>query len=61
MRHSLLAAFDEADKDTMRAVIVTGGARLGAGADLSKGEETFNYEKRANCGPTVSTGTVAAW
>ena len=48
MRHSLLAAFDEADQDDkVRAVVVTGAGRaFCAGADLSKGEETFNYEKR---------------
>ena len=48
MRHSLLAAFDEADADDdVRAVIVTGAGRaFCAGADLSKGAETFDYEKR---------------
>ena len=53
MRHSLLAAFDEADKDDqVRAVIVTGAGRaFCAGADLSKGEETFNYEKRGELRP----------
>ena len=50
MRHSLLA-FDEADKDDARAVIVTGGRAFCAGADLSKGEETFNYEKRGELRP----------
>ena len=48
MRHSLLAAFDQADADDdVRAVIVTGAGRaFCAGADLSKGAETFDYEKR---------------
>jgi enoyl-CoA hydratase/carnithine racemase len=48
MRHSLLAAFDQADSDdTVRVVIVTGAGRaFCAGADLSKGEETFDYAKR---------------
>jgi enoyl-CoA hydratase/carnithine racemase len=48
MRHSLLAAFDQADSDdTVRVVIVTGAGRaFCAGADLSKGDETFDYAKR---------------
>ena len=48
MRTGLLAAFDEADaNDDVRAVIVTGAGRaFCAGADLSKGEATFDYAKR---------------
>ena len=48
MRHSLIAAIDQADgDDTVRAVIVTGeGRAFCAGADLSRGDDTFNYEKR---------------
>ena len=48
MRNGLLAAFDEADHDDdIRAVIVTGAGRaFCAGADLSKGEDTFDYAKR---------------
>lgn len=48
MRHSLLAAIDEADADdAVRAVIVTGAGRAYcAGADLSRGDDTFNYAKR---------------
>lgn len=48
MRTSLLAAIDEADADdAVRAVIVTGSGRaFCAGADLSRGAETFDYAKR---------------
>ena len=48
MRNGLLAAFDQADNDDdVRAVIVTGAGRaFCAGADLSKGEDTFDYAKR---------------
>jgi enoyl-CoA hydratase/carnithine racemase len=49
MMHEMIAAFDEADEnDDVRAVIVTGhGDRaFCAGADLSSGAETFDYDKR---------------
>ncbi|MEM8974286.1 MAG: crotonase/enoyl-CoA hydratase family protein [Pseudomonadota bacterium] len=48
MRHSLIEAIDQADNDdTVRAVIITGeGRAFCAGADLSRGDDTFNYEKR---------------
>lgn len=49
MMHEMIAAFDEADaNDAVRAVIVTGqGDRaFCAGADLSAGGDTFNYDKR---------------
>lgn len=48
MRHSLMAAIDQADDDdTVRALIITGeGRAFCAGADLSRGDETFNYKKR---------------
>ena len=49
MMHEMIAAFDEADaNDDVRAVIVTGqGDRaFCAGADLSAGGDTFNYDKR---------------
>lgn len=53
MRDELIAAFDEADaNDDVRAVIVTGAGRaFCAGADLSAGEATFDYEKRADRDP----------
>lgn len=46
MVHELLAAFDRADADdNVRAVIVTGAGRaFCAGADLSSGGRTFDYE-----------------
>ena len=48
MMHEMIAAFDETDaNDDVRAVIVTGeGRAFCAGADLSAGGATFNYEKR---------------
>jgi enoyl-CoA hydratase/carnithine racemase len=43
--HELMAAFDETDgDDAVRAVIVTGAGRaFCAGADLGRGEATFDY------------------
>jgi enoyl-CoA hydratase/carnithine racemase len=48
MYHGLMAAFDETDgDDAVRAVVVTGAGRaFCAGADLSSGAETFDYDKR---------------
>jgi len=48
MMLDLIAAFDETDADdAVRAVIVTGAGRaFCAGADLSAGAETFNYDAR---------------
>jgi enoyl-CoA hydratase/carnithine racemase len=48
MRDELIAAFDATDADdAVRAVIVTGSGRaFCAGADLSAGERTFDYEAR---------------
>jgi enoyl-CoA hydratase/carnithine racemase len=53
LRESLHLAFDEADtNDDVRAIIVTGAGRgFCAGADLSGGEDTFNYEKRKRLRP----------
>ena len=53
MRDELIEAFDKSDADDdVRAVIVTGAGRgFCAGADLSAGEDTFNYAKRADRDP----------
>ena len=50
MAAELIEAFDMADRDDdVRAIIVTGAGDRAfcAGADLSSGEDTFDYEKRA--------------
>jgi enoyl-CoA hydratase/carnithine racemase len=49
MMNEMIAAFDATDADdNVRAVIVTGAGRaFCAGADLSAGAETFNYDARA--------------
>ena len=48
MMNELIAAFDAADADDdVRAIIVTGAGRaFCAGADLSAGAKTFDYEAR---------------
>jgi enoyl-CoA hydratase/carnithine racemase len=48
MMADMIAVFDETDRDdSVRAVIVTGAGRaFCAGADLSAGGETFDYDKR---------------
>lgn len=54
MKDELIAAFDDADSDdAIRSVIVTGdGTRaFCAGADLSAGAATFDYDKRADKAP----------
>jgi len=49
MMREMIAAFDATDADdAVRCVIVTGAGRaFCAGADLSSGAETFDYEKRS--------------
>ena len=50
MQNDLIKAFDEADKDdNVKAIIVTGEGRgFCAGADLSAGAETFDFDNRSD-------------
>jgi len=50
MMHEIIAAFDETDADdAVRCVIVTGAGRgFCAGADLSAGAKTFDYDARSD-------------
>ena len=59
MRGELIDAFDRADADDdVRAVIVTGqGRAFCAGADLTSGGNTFNYEHRQRAG-TITAETI---
>ena len=62
MMHELIAAFDITDADDdVRAVIVTGAGERAfcAGADLSEGARTFDYEARADAGEMGRTSTEA--
>lgn len=65
MMRELIAAFDQSDADDgVRAVIVTGGGERAfcAGADLSAGGATFDYDKSGQwaegCSPIRSDGSV---
>lgn len=60
MMHEMIAAFDITDADDdVRAVIVTGSGERAfcAGADLSEGAKTFDYEARAGSGEVGRTGS----
>jgi enoyl-CoA hydratase/carnithine racemase len=52
MMHEIISAFDETDaRDDVKVVIVTGAGRaFCAGADLSAGAKTFDYDARADDG-----------
>lgn len=64
MMAELITAFDEADgDDAVRAVVVTGAGRaFCAGADLSQGGKTFDYEQRSDRperqGPRRADGSI---
>ncbi|MEC7290399.1 MAG: crotonase/enoyl-CoA hydratase family protein [Pseudomonadota bacterium] len=61
MMNDLIAAFDQTDADDdIRAVIVTGSGERAfcAGADLSQGAKTFDYEKRADMGEAGRTEKI---
>ena len=64
MMHEMIAAFDEADgDDDVRAVIVTGAGERAfcAGADLSAGGDTFNYDKRLDRDTPVREDGSVDW
>jgi enoyl-CoA hydratase/carnithine racemase len=56
MMHEIISAFDATDADdSVRAVIVTGAGRaFCAGADLSAGAKTFDYDARTDDSSTRS-------
>ena len=61
MMYEMIDAFDKTDaNDEIRAVIVTGAGDRAfcAGADLSQGDKTFDYEKRADMGEAGRTDKV---
>ncbi|MCK5908532.1 MAG: crotonase/enoyl-CoA hydratase family protein [Caulobacter sp.] len=58
MMQEMIAAFDETDKDDdVKVVIVTGSGERAfcAGADLSEGAKTFDYDARASSGEAGRT------
>lgn len=60
MMRELIAAFDRVDEDDdVRAVVVTGRGRgFCAGADLSRGGDTFAYDETADAGHRDGGGRV---
>ena len=57
MMHEMCDALDKADEDdNVRAIIITGQGERAfcAGADLSEGDKTFNYEARQDAGGKAS-------
>ena len=60
MMHELIAAFDAVDADdAVRAVIVTGAGRaFCAGADLSAGAATFDYDALGGASPVRADGSI---
>ncbi len=60
MMNEMIDAFDKADADDdVRAVIVTGAGRaFCAGADLSAGGKTFDYENRSEDSPVGPNGEL---
>lgn len=61
MMYEMIDAFDKTDaNDDIRAVIVTGSGERAfcAGADLSQGAKTFDYEKRADMGEAGRTEKI---
>jgi len=58
MMTEMIKLFDLTDKDdAIRAVVITGsGKAFCAGADLSNGADTFNYQKRDNTKEIITGG-----
>jgi len=64
MMYEMIEAFDITDADdNVRVVIVTGSGDRAfcAGADLSEGAKTFDYDKRAEGGEVGRTDDVDQW